>query len=480
MSVRQITLLVIAVVGLPLQAVGDTIHVPGDVATIAEGISQASTGDTVIVACGEYFESGLVLGPGICLQGETGDASCVTINARGYGRVLLCVNADSTTCVSGLTIAGGSVGNANGGGMLCSVSRLSLTDVAFVGNACNYNGGGLCCEGGSVVALSNVVFSLNSAGMGGGLCASGLSLLSLRNVTFEQNSAAPGAHGRAGGMCCWGGVSPTLEDVGFIGNASAYGGALYCYQESHPALVRCLFEGNAATSDGGAVWCDLLSCPTFESTIFRSNHAGYYGGGIHYTNSSPGFSEVVFDLNTATMGGAVFCLGGATGDFDRVVFSRNEAVHHGGAIYCDASYLSISRTTIAANIADYYGGGVYCRNGSTADIENTIVGFNLGAPNEAAVSCGAASCVTTSCSDIFGNAYGDWVGCLAGQDSTSGNFSGDPMFCDAAAGDFTVDELSPCNGPNSPTCGHIGALDAGCAGVLVEERSWGAIKTMYR
>lgn len=69
--------------------------------------------------------------------------------------------------------------------------------------------------------------------------------------------------------------------------------------------------------------------------------------------------------------------------------------------------------------------------------------------------------MTTSCTDVYGNAGGDWVGCLAGQDSVNGNFHADPLFCGADGDDnrFTLGGASPCA---NDTCGLIGAEDIGC------------------
>jgi hypothetical protein len=54
--------------------------------------------------------------------------------------------------------------------------------------------------------------------------------------------------------------------------------------------------------------------------------------------------------------------------------------------------------------------------------------------------------------------------CIAGQYGINGNISLDPLFCDAANGDFTLQGISPCRPfsmPNSE-CGQIGAHPVGC------------------
>ena len=72
---------------------------------------------------------------------------------------------------------------------------------------------------------------------------------------------------------------------------------------------------------------------------------------------------------------------------------------------------------------------------------------------------------------------------MEGELGLRGNFSADPLFCDAAAGDFTLSSQSPClpgNHPDGADCGLIGAFGQGCGTVSVQPSSWGAIKEMYR
>jgi hypothetical protein len=67
-----------------------------------------------------------------------------------------------------------------------------------------------------------------------------------------------------------------------------------------------------------------------------------------------------------------------------------------------------------------------------------------------------------SCTDIFGNIGGDWVGEIADHLGLDGNISLDPMFCGADTGDLTLREGSPCLPDYNPDCGQIGAHPKGC------------------
>lgn len=70
-----------------------------------------------------------------------------------------------------------------------------------------------------------------------------------------------------------------------------------------------------------------------------------------------------------------------------------------------------------------------------------------------------AGSVSVDCCDVYGNTGGDWVGGLAGLEELNGNFSSDPLFCDAPNRDYRIDEASECN---QPPCGLVGAWPVGC------------------
>lgn len=75
-----------------------------------------------------------------------------------------------------------------------------------------------------------------------------------------------------------------------------------------------------------------------------------------------------------------------------------------------------------------------------------------------------------SCTDIHGNADGDWVGGIAGQLGQDGNICCDPLYCDPQEHDFTLHADSPCAPAHSGGCGQIGACPVGCGiGTAVDD-----------
>jgi hypothetical protein len=101
-----------------------------------------------------------------------------------------------------------------------------------------------------------------------------------------------------------------------------------------------------------------------------------------------------------------------------------------------------------------------------------------GGINISAIACAFPGTISITCSDIHGNAGGDWIDCIEPFHSTNENFSLDPLYCDAAQDDLRIRSDSPC--VNHGTCGLIGALDVGCQPDAVEATSWGSIKAKYR
>jgi hypothetical protein len=144
---------------------------------------------------------------------------------------------------------------------------------------------------------------------------------------------------------------------------------------------------------------------------------------------------------------------------DHVVLTDNWA-SYGGGICCQESNPKLANVTMYGNGA-YFGAGMACWH-SSATVENTIIAMST---QGRAVYCyGDPSVGTFACCDLFGNAGGDWIGCIAGQSGVDGNISEDPLLCDPDDGDFHLQPDSPCAPftPANPECDLIGAWPVGC------------------
>ena len=99
----------------------------GDAPTIQAGVDSAAAGDTILVACGTYYEHDIEVTSGRKLISETGEPDCVTIDAQEQGRVLYTQGtSDSTTLIKGFTIMNPSPGGVGGCHSMLQAPYLSI------------------------------------------------------------------------------------------------------------------------------------------------------------------------------------------------------------------------------------------------------------------------------------------------------------------------------------------------------------------
>jgi hypothetical protein len=200
------------------------------------------------------------------------------------------------------------------------------------------------------------------------------------------------------------------------------------------------------------------------ATIIDCEHAGrafHFHGGETAAAFVDGFT---IQHGAATHGAAVLCESSSP-TFTRCVFRANTASGD-GTIACQDASVTLDHCTFHANAA-VSGAGLALSPGSSATISNTIIAF---ASQGDAIACDSPADVTLSCTDIYGNAGGDWTGCIAGWLGVDGNVAADPLFCAPANGDLRLAADSPCAPEHSPAgCGLVGAWPVGCAAAGVPE-----------
>jgi predicted outer membrane repeat protein len=183
-----------------------------------------------------------------------------------------------------------------------------------------------------------------------------------------------------------------------------------------------------------------------------------------------------FDRNQASKGGAIYATGSVGSDIsiNTCVFRGNSAEEGGAIATYNGSVPGIVFSTFYANEGTAGASGIAAGPGAGVHLEQSIVAFGLGGR---AIDCPSGN-VTLSCSDLFGNAGGDWADCLAGELGNKGNIAADPRFCHPEVGELSIANNSPCAATQS-ACGLIGAVGTECQVAAVEPATWGAIKAAF-
>lgn len=313
--------LLLALLALPAAAVTWNVNPDGSghATTIKGGIALASAGDSVIVACGTYYERQIVLKSGVYLSSETGEASCVTIDCQGLGRGFYCLKVEGGAIV-GFTVTNGKA--PYGGGLFCiSLSTPEVRNCVFTGNSALVGGGAYLHH--SPIQASNTVFSNNSAQYFGG------------GAAVEDFS------------------DPVFTDCTFTNNDAGDGGGLWLYLYSYPVLTGCTIAGNHATGNGGGIHCTSAD-PTIDECRITGN-AAPRGGGLGVWMSHPELTACTISGNRAAEhGGGIFAGNGGVVELANTVVWDN-AAPAGAEAWTEADDASI---TLACGLLDVGAGSV--------------------------------------------------------------------------------------------------------------------------
>ncbi len=297
------------------------------------------------------------------------------------------------------------------------IENLTLANGFASGESSYDQSGGALLSSNSILRISNVVFTGNAADSHGGALRCNNSNILINDCVFTDNNAP---YGGGGAVDCSYGSSPLFRNCDFENNNASWGGALSCRADSSPVVWDSRFKNNSATGDlgyGGAVFSDFEATPVFNNSTFYGNHAVY---------------------------------GGALASFQ------------------DAE-TNLESCTVAGNSADISGGGLFCHD-SSPRVTNSIIAFQEGT----GIAAQGAAVPVITCSDLFGNSQGDWVGNIADQSWIQDNLSVDPSFCSDNPGqdfEFSLQDDSPC-GPDVNSCGTIGAWPVGCVVVPTQLSSF--------
>jgi len=336
-----------------------------------------------------------------------------------------------------------------GGGLFLLRSSATIDSCMFSGNDAHvsgayktqnsaslqwvgWGGGAIACESSQLYAYGcSFNGNYTEVGSGGAIGADDASTLELDSCTLSGNECGYGLPGPAYGLGGAVNGNGTFRRCLFSGNKvlDGKGGAFH----GSGAFEDCTFAGNQALpySDGGAV----SGSGTFDRCEFRNNQSDQSGGAVLGSGT---FTDCLFAGNYA-------------GDPEGWYFTGN-----GGVVYGTGSF---AHCTFVQNRA-CYGSSLYLTDENSVLTECVVVSSSRSDTESTDPVKWIEGCATLTCCDVYGNEGGDWIGCIADQYGTNGNFSLNPLFCE---GDFHLDACSPCSPDRSP-CGElIGALDVNCS-----------------
>ena len=258
--------------------------VPDVYPTIQAAIDDASDGDIIWIADGQYSGEGNFdidfKGKAITVRSENGPENCI-IDCQFKGRGFDFHNGEGENSVlDGVQIINGSAGRF-GGGIRCTASNPKIINCIITGNTAGEYGGGICNSYNSSPIITNCTFSGNSA-----------------------ESLFSGS-GSGGGVCNLFDSSPVITNCMFSENFANYsGGGLYNSDSSNPALTACTFTANTARHGGGVYNC-YDSRPGLKNCIFDKNLAEY-GGAVKNSEATSILTNCTLYGNSAEMGGGIW------------------------------------------------------------------------------------------------------------------------------------------------------------------------------
>jgi predicted outer membrane repeat protein len=370
--------------------------------TIQAAVNAASNGDIIKVAKGTYSQAVQISQKKVQLLGGfagSGDfnsanpqTNVTTIKGTSAAPCIL-VDIDKEISglliIRGFTIRNGQRGIELSGGWSEKLNNITIENNIIEENGMpdiGHRGGGIGLEGNNVT-IQNNVFRNNKSGRGGAIAATSDFLVNflIADNRIENNT---GYADHAGAISLTGTGSVTRNI--FDGNVAAKS---YDYGWGGAMLI---FNTNA----------DTLKVVTLSHNVYRNNYA-------------------------PSRGGAVFVDDGIKVLMDHELFYNNKSKESGSAIYVDAhwdytpSVLYMDNCTVWGNSSDESDGAVLFVQGSKTHIQNSIF-WNNGSDFVAIDDLPAKAKLTVNYS-LTQKGY-----------AGTGNIKSDPLFANAANGDFHV------------------------------------------
>lgn len=401
-----------------------------------------------------------------CSAGEGGGIACYYSSSAISDNVI-------SGCVAGHDYY---YGYGYGGGILSGYSSPTITGNTITANHA-VEMGGIGCYGGSPIIRDNTI-SNNSLyehyfGNGAGLCCYGIGFAIIEGNTISNNVL--------GSVTSWysdprfgGGIliSGAYDSVAIIDNTVTgnRGGGIDCRYVVNLTISNNSISGNNLLPmrnfyDGRLGSAGIHLEDVYGASVSHNrctDNGGYTGGGIACSGSNIAVDACWFEANRGGEGGAAYFRGDGITISNCVIVGNFSTRGAGGGLCAESGSPVVSNCTFYGNRSGVGDGLAILLKGASPNFSNCIIaGHSWGALVVCDESGGVSAPIFADC-DIFGNADGNWTGCIAGQQNVNGNFSSDPLFCDTASEDFALSIFSPCAPENNSGHELIGAIDVGC------------------
>lgn len=430
-----------------------TREYPGSFASLQEAFDTCEAGDTLLIAPGLYIQpqhrNVVHSGPAFTVLSSAGASETVFhCDYTGFWLKLVEVGSPSSRMeIRGLTITGFGGHPSVYASLDGDSSFLYLDEMTFEHNQEPPYARGLNLVNGDLVCRNSIFRN----------CEDHAVAIYWGGYQIEASQFSDNHTSGDGGAIHLYRSDGSIRGCRFAGNRGVWGGAIDINQGS-ALLEDLMFEGNTATSWGGAIRASAEEPVMIRDCVFRGNRAEDDGGAIYVVGWSQPNNRM---------------------DIENCDFVGNSANTNGAALEAMGNAeVHITGCTFADNRLDVTGLGATVQSAiwSPFYLDRSVVVNSVLARG---VQVTDAAEFSITCSDVWNNPAGNYWA-IPDPTGSGGNISVDPRFCGAAAADsLLLMNSSPCLPANNPCGALIGNHGQGCETAVAADKSWGQIKSLY-